>query len=399
MEAMADKYSLNLPNSVGGIKSTSYKIVILTGSTGVLGSMLLENLISDNTVTRIYALNRAHKKHSLDTRQRAAFREKGLDPNLLDSEKVKLLVADLLKSDDFGLPSKDFREMKASVTHVVHNAWPVVLTSPLSAFEASLEGMQNLLGFCMTSGALFSFIGTGFVLFNGDPGEKFLERPIPAHYALGSGYTESKWIAEQMTTKAREIGLRTQIIRVGQLCGPKANGAWRRQEWLPAIIQGSELLGCIPIIDGLVAWMHPEDASRAILESLDTGDRFPILHLRHPHPIPWSAIANVISSALQVEAIPLLEWLAKLREAQSIADSNQQGRKSYAHRLVPLYQHVAETWVTQGSEQREAFGLALMDIGQGLRACPSLSKMRRLNETDVKAWLTHWAQKPVMARL
>ncbi|KAL0564029.1 hypothetical protein V5O48_018027 [Marasmius crinis-equi] len=251
MKAMADKYSLNLPSSVGSIKSTSDKVVILTGSTGVFGSMLLADLILDSTVTRIYALNRAHKKHSLDTRQRAAFREKGLDPNLLDSEKVKLLVADLLKSDDFGLPSKDFHEMKALVTHVVHNAWPVVLTSPLSSFEASLVGMQNLLGLCMTSGALLSFIGTGFAFFNADPGEKFLERSIPAHFALGSGYAESKWIAEQMTTKAREIGLRTHIIRVGQLCGLKANGAWGKQEWFPAIIQGSELLGCIPITDGV----------------------------------------------------------------------------------------------------------------------------------------------------
>ncbi|KAL0566597.1 hypothetical protein V5O48_015415 [Marasmius crinis-equi] len=404
MQAMANELCLSLPKSPGarstGNKPSSRKVVVITGTTGTLGSFLLADLISDDSVSRVYALNRANKKLSLAARQRKAFQEKGLDEKLLDSGKVKMLVVDLLlEKDHFGMSFEDFQEMKKSVTHIVHNAWPVYLTAPLSSFKATMASLRNLLDFAVISGANFIFISTVSVFINVDLGTPLLERPTPAWYAEGLGYAESKWVAEQIVLSAYEIGLGAQIIRLGQLCGPRANGLWSEREWPLAIVQSAKWLGCIPSEDRVVTWMHPESASRAIKESLnaDPNDRSPILHIRHPSPISWSILANQISSQLRVETVTLEEWFTRLQNFEG-----EDSKAFYARRLLIVYQLLRKGWDGRAYPQnREAIGLPLMDMGQALKVCPSLREktIPRLGEEDARGWLKNLSEKPISARL
>lgn len=72
------------------------------------------------------------------------------------------------------------------------------------------------------------------------------EGPIPADYALSNGYTQSKWVSEQILEAARrDAGLNYLNIRVGQLTGG-INGMWNAKEWVPTMIQISNVLGCLP---------------------------------------------------------------------------------------------------------------------------------------------------------
>lgn len=64
------------------------------------------------------------------------------------------------------------------------------------------------------------------------------------------GYGESKWVAENLLIQAsKETGLRTHVVRVGQLCGDSIVGAWNEKEWLPAMVRGSQILGAVPQMD------------------------------------------------------------------------------------------------------------------------------------------------------
>ncbi|KAL0564613.1 hypothetical protein V5O48_017429 [Marasmius crinis-equi] len=405
MQAMANELCLPLPKYPGarGSKSCSRKVVVITGTTGTLGSCLLADLISDDSVSRVYALNRANKKQSLEARQRKAFQEKGLDEKLLDSGKVKMLVVDLLlEKDHFGLSSEDFQEMK-SVTHIVHNAWPLDLTARLPSFKDNMASLRNLLDFAIISGANFIFMSSVAVFINADLGAPLLERPTPAWYAEGLDYAESKWVAEQIVLNAYEIGLGAQIIRLGQLCGLRANNLWDQRDWPLAIIQSAKWLRCIPSEDRVVTWMHPESASRAIIESLnaDLEDRSPILHIRHPSPIPWSTLANRISSQLRVETVTFEEWFARLHKFES-EEGEGSGEPFYARRLLKVYEFLRKGWDAQAYPQnREAIGSPLMDIGQALKVCPSLREktIPRLGEEDAKAWLINLSKRPICARL
>jgi hypothetical protein len=69
-------------------------VVVLTGSTGRLGCHLLAQLLANDSVRKVYALNRESSK-SNDTagveRQKKAFEQWGLDSELLSSAKLRLV--------------------------------------------------------------------------------------------------------------------------------------------------------------------------------------------------------------------------------------------------------------------------------------------------------------------
>ena len=67
--------------------------ILLTGSTGGLGSQLLAQLVAMPSISRIYAFNRPAQKSSRD-RHFEAFLGRGNDVALLDSEKIVYVEGD-----------------------------------------------------------------------------------------------------------------------------------------------------------------------------------------------------------------------------------------------------------------------------------------------------------------
>lgn len=113
------------------LRSSKGKFVVLTGSTGVLGSHLLHELLHDDSVLQIYCFNRAVDSKALQAQHS---QDQGLPANF-DPARVTFLTADL-SSPNFGLgDSPILEEIAARVTHIIHNAWPVDFNLPLAAFN------------------------------------------------------------------------------------------------------------------------------------------------------------------------------------------------------------------------------------------------------------------------
>ena len=72
------------------------EVVVITGTTGYLGSFLLEQTIRDPRVRKVFALNRYSSASgvAIIERQRDAFRSMSIDPALLNDPKVEFLAAD-----------------------------------------------------------------------------------------------------------------------------------------------------------------------------------------------------------------------------------------------------------------------------------------------------------------
>lgn len=71
--------------------------------------------------------------------------------------------------------------------------------------------------------------------------------------AIGSGYSESKWVSERILQIAGEkTPLRPVVVRVGQLSGG-VNGNWNKQEWVPSLVKSGEVLGVLPDAEGVGA--------------------------------------------------------------------------------------------------------------------------------------------------
>lgn len=172
-------------------------------------------------------------------------------------------------------------------------AWLVNVIKPLQYYEESLQGLQNLINLALASPFTATQVYLHLLHFHAEkfvsnlihtirlannilhfldlPGEHpALEEPIhDPTVAIGSGYGESKWIAERMLIIAKEkTGLSTTSIRTGILCGDR-NGYWTTTDAFPLIVKTGPLLNCLCDVG----------VSRA----------FPIRHLRMAN-LPYSPV-------------------------------------------------------------------------------------------------------------
>ncbi|KAK0483762.1 hypothetical protein IW261DRAFT_1332931 [Armillaria novae-zelandiae] len=363
MHAMVKKYSEGLPISTSGMPppATSGKIVLLTGTTGSLGSHILASLVLDSSVDRIYAVNRPGKL-ALSGRQREAFVSRGLDVGLLDSDKVVLVQTDISEGTDF------FDELPSSITHIIHTAWRVDFNLSLSSFESNIRGLRNLIDLALKTQGRVIFTSSIGVFVNASEDNSLLESPVAPEIALGTGYGESKWVSEELLRSA--TGLRYLVIRVGQLSGA-ANGNWNVNEWLPAMVQSATKLGCLPGDDKVISWVPVHMAAQTIVDFVDRREYF--IHLVHPQPVLWSDIASVISVELNVKLVPYTQWLEELEK------SNLDVAALPATHLLPHYRHFGKT---ANFKNREAFGVPSIAVGDMV--------FPQIGREDAERWLTYW---------
>lgn len=85
------------PGSETVVSPPSSDVVLLTGTTGTLGSYILAELVNRSDINHIYAVNRHHPRDSrpLLDRQTDAFVVRYLDPSILQSPKVTLIETDI----------------------------------------------------------------------------------------------------------------------------------------------------------------------------------------------------------------------------------------------------------------------------------------------------------------
>ncbi|KAF9553317.1 acetyl-CoA synthetase-like protein [Agrocybe pediades] len=419
MRTMVAKYTQDYPvhspdssNSVdddgeNAVPSHEGDVVLLTGSTGALGCYILAGLVGNESVSRVYAVNRPSRSTVLLLeRQANALMERGLDASdIMGSGKVKLVEADVA-SPMFGLKHEAYEEMRVSVTHIVHNAWPVDFNMALFSFDTSVKGVRNLVDFALSSPKPTppTFVYTSSVgVFNKSTQTPtpLPEEPIPPEVAVGSGYTESKWVSEDILMHAcKHTKLNSIIVRVGQLAGG-TNGSWNIAEWFPALVQSSSVLGCFPTDHRVVDWIPLDLAAHAIIDFRLAGSpaSSKLVHLVHPRPTAWASLAAVIERKLSVQLVPYSTWLSKLEAAarngtgSSEEDNNQIDVKAMqdipALRLLPFFRSI--TAKIEGSAN--AMGFPSLACEEAVKLSPNLSEnecAKELNESDVEAWLGYW---------
>lgn len=78
------------------------------------------------------------------------------------------------------------------------------------------------------------------------------EKHFDAACAVGSGYSESKWVCEQLlATAAERTPLKPIVVRIGQMTGSSTNGYWNPKEWAPTLFRSSASIGYLPSVAGV----------------------------------------------------------------------------------------------------------------------------------------------------
>ncbi|KAJ7715956.1 acetyl-CoA synthetase-like protein [Mycena metata] len=234
IEEMITKYSEGLNAGVEdretNPKASPGTIVLLTGSTGGLGTHLLQILLNLASVRRVYAFNRRGKS-PLAERQKAAFLDRGLDAEILSSDKLVYLEGDAA-SPTLGLPLDVWTEVRDTITLVIHNAWMLDFNKMLSSFEPHVKGTRNLIDLARQGAGVTDSRPPGRFMFTSSVGTglgwdatrgPFLEELQPtADAAIGSGYSESKYVTERILAVS---GLDATSFRIGQITGSSSSGA------------------------------------------------------------------------------------------------------------------------------------------------------------------------------
>ncbi|KAJ7193924.1 hypothetical protein GGX14DRAFT_378403 [Mycena pura] len=387
MHEMVAEFVQDFPIHAGErrLPLSTAKVVLVTGTTGELGCHLLSLLLADNNVVQIYAINRSSpQKGSLRDRQARALLERGLDGALLDSPKLSLLAADIARPS-FDLPASVYQQMQDSVTHIIHSAWPVDFNLALRSFEPNLKGLRKLidvsLGSPLVTPPPLLYTSSVGVFQNVSATNPLKETRIDCGIAISTGYPESKWIAEEILSKATtSTPLKSLIIRVGQLCGGM-NGAWNTNEWVPALVQSAKFVGCIPDDSRDITWLPVHIAATAIIDFLEVDPATRIVHLVNPQPVAWTTIGNAIAADLGVPLIPYAEWLNRIENAQT---------KEKSFRALRLLKFFGSPNRRTGQE-RDAFGFPKLDLANALSASQSLrSPYCRLGEKEAHQWVRYW---------
>lgn len=305
--------------------------ILLTGSTGALGSHLLNTLLSREK-RKVFCLNRSLDSQRL---QIGRNRSRGL-PLVFPGDRVQFLTGDPARPK-FGLDDHVFEDLLGSVTLIIHNAWLVDFNQGLPSFAGCLDGVLGLIKFANQSQgkATLQFVSSIAAVAGSSTRSVIAEEASEqSQDALSMGYGQSKHIAERMLTHAsRVLGISTIAARVGQVSGDASRKrGWNRREWFPSLVVSSLYLRALPDTLGCaelgkeVNWI-PVDAAARILQEISAasdgcGDNT-IFHVVHPKPIAWAELLTPILDVLNkassaedgqlVEVVEYHEWLARLR--------------------------------------------------------------------------------------
>jgi len=399
MRAMLEKYNRNFSSlstytrGPGTIPWTPTEVVLVTGTTGSLGCHLLETLYSCCEVDRVYAFNRSAKHGAcLYDRQKVALVERGIDSHILDTGKIVLVEGDLTKPL-FGLSDQAFNEIHQSVTHIIHNAWPVDFVSSLQAFEPTVQGVRYLVDFALMSPwpsprRLLFTSSTATVQYS-PCGVTIPELPLGPDITIHNGYSEAKWVCEHILyAAAAETPMDPLVVRVGQLSGGRM-GTWHASEWFPVMVQSAAQLNCFPDDKGLVDWLPFDIAAAAVVDLRNASSTTHTLHLVHPRPISWHTIAIAMSSEFSVPLVAFSEWLTILEQAaQATTTLKAKSRDFRAPKLIPFYRSLEE----RSSSSRMSVGFPEVDITQALKLSSTLAdpNLRQISAMDIRRWLEYW---------
>lgn len=234
--------------------------VLVTGGTGGLGCHLVAHLASIPSVDRVICLNRpsAGAKSNPYARQFQSNKAKGAAIPLSVIEKVEVLEANTALPL-LGLSRPVYWGIAASVTHIIHNAWPVDFKRSISSFESQFKIMNNLLDLARDGGSKprFMFVSSLAVVAqyrsSTNASTVVPEEPFSRNWAAPAmGYGQSKLVCEKMLERAVEENVVDGVIaRCAQISGATSNGYWNASEYLPTLVRNSKIIGQLPDLQGV----------------------------------------------------------------------------------------------------------------------------------------------------
>lgn len=364
--------------------------VVLTGSTGSLGTHLLRSLVDDPIVNKIHCLNRSDNARE---KQEESFTKLGLERDLSRVEFIKANYGDI----HLGLPDVQFNELTNTVDIIIHNAWKVDFNHSLESFEpVHIRGVGNLIDWSINSSrhphiiflSSISSVESWTRLHRNEP---VPDTPIFDHnIAQKMGYAESKHVAECILNVASEKSqVPVSILRVGQIAGPvSAPGVWSRDEWFPSLIKTSQSLGRLPDYVPHADWIPVDSLAATVLDivrfAAKTEKTTCTYNIVNPHSTAWTTLLDTVRKRLgpRIEVAQLTEWIQMLERIDR--NNTKELIVKPAAKILDFYRGF--------EEQRRTIGevAAKYSTANAIAVSDTMARLEPVNDGWMETWLTQW---------
>ncbi|KAI1409283.1 hypothetical protein F5Y13DRAFT_203712 [Hypoxylon sp. FL1857] len=375
---------------VNTVERPGTEVVVLTGSTGSLGSHILSSLLSRGNVKKVFCLNR---NGDIKT-QSASLKARGL-PNLREDDERVVFLRIKPTEPKFGLSDEEYKSLTQETTTIVHNAFPVNFLLSVRAFEPQFQFFMSILRLAVDSqyspAVLFvsSITAATPIAVDGNPAtipEGVLD-PSQATHLLQQGYARAKYICERLLASyASTSGRRAAVLRVGQVCGPSSGtGVWNVSEWLPSLVLSCKFLGAIPDSLGSleINWVPVDKLGDIVAEivciiSQRDSAKFLVYNVVNPKTTSWDALLPALKAMGPLAVVSAPEWIDRLEKSEKgphiIA-------KNPAAKIFDFYK---QTMV--GDEETAT----KVDVGNLLNASKTAASLQAINQGDMARWMKGW---------
>ncbi|KAH8803002.1 hypothetical protein F5884DRAFT_683230 [Xylogone sp. PMI_703] len=388
-DALVVKYTNEMPISASGKPqpAATGQTIMITGSTGSLGSYMLDIVLESLSIGKVICLNRGDDGGR--QRQAKISAERGLRT---DFTKVEFYSADLSRYN-LGLKTSVYADLLSKVDRIIHNSWSVNFNIDVETFEPHIHGVRNIVEFasrCSKQVPIVFLSSIGSVMKWNKDGP-IPETSLPDFAITEGGYGRAKLAASMILEKASQIsGISAASIRVGQIAGPLGEkGEWNRQEWLPSLIFSSAHIGALPESLGpmsSVSWMPVETVAQAVLElsgaisSIPLSDITGYFHCVNPTKATWQELLPAIleffkSRDCKLEVVRLADWIHRVEQEKDVS-------KNPATKLLETYQG----WLTA-----EKAGQTEVELS--VERTKTYSKAIREMKAISPELMSHWCQQ------
>ncbi|MGS2764571.1 amino acid adenylation domain-containing protein [Sinomicrobium sp. M5D2P9] len=301
--------------------------ILLTGTTGFVGSHLLEELLA-HTNAVIHCLVRAETKAQGLTRIKNTFERFLLEWKTSYETRIQAIPGDLTKAN-LGLGTKDYLSLAEKTDVVYHCGSSVSYLEPYPVIrKPNIDGLKGILYFSVKQKTKFLVLMSSMGVFSwGRPftQKSWMDENDDIDQNLEAvcrdlGYIRTKWVMEKLADSAKERGLPLINLRLGfAVCNGKT-GATVLNQWWGALIRSCASLKAFPLVMGLKDELTTVDYMAAAIRHIGMRPEAIGQHF-HLSPLPENDVSLTDFCAktneyfdVGMKGIPFDEWVTLLKE-------------------------------------------------------------------------------------
>lgn len=307
----------NLPNDIKVVElnmsKSMPKFIFLTGASGFLGAHLLHELYKKTNAT-IYCLVRATNNVNAISKLNSNLAKYQL--NLTCNTRIIPIAGDL-SLPKLGLSDEKFLALTSEIDIIYHNGAAVHhlynydllrKTNVLSTIDiirlASQTKLKTIHYISTLSAASMHLNSEESII------EDFIRANTAKNYPI-DGYSQSKWVSEQLLAEATDRGIPIKIYRPGWIMGQSNTGIIAPENnHLLMLIKGCIQLGVAPNWNVMLDIFPVDILSELITSiSLDNLKNKNVFNLINPNKISWVDLVYYLNSrGYMIELIDPIVW-------------------------------------------------------------------------------------------